>query len=98
MSHVISLSLRLVSKLAKYLQTYILYTDLCRTTVIYMLALTPRVTHKILFERVQFAMNLQLLGASPDLHQGLCPCTPLGDFRAPAPPLEDFRPPDFLQN
>jgi len=28
-----------------------------------MLALTARVTHKTLFERVQFAMFLQLLGA-----------------------------------
>ena len=36
--------------------------DLCRTTVIYMFALTPRVTHKILFERVQFTTFLQLLG------------------------------------
>jgi len=51
-----------------------------------MLALTPRVTHKILFERVQFAMFLQLLGASPPHpHQGLCPWTPLGNFCPPAP-------------
>jgi len=38
-----------------------------------MLALTPRVTHKTLLERVQFAMFLQLR----------LPWTPLGDSRAP---------------
>jgi len=51
-----------------------------------MLALTPRVTHKILFERIQFATFLQLLGASPpNLHQGLCSWTPPGDFRLSGP-------------
>ena len=44
-----------------------------------MLAVTPRVTHTKLFERVQFGMFLQLLGTSlPVPHQGLCPWTPLG--------------------
>jgi len=32
-----------------------------------MLALTPHVAHKILFERIQFAMFLQLLGQSPQI-------------------------------
>jgi len=41
-----------------------------------MLALTPHVAHKILFERIQFAMFLQLLGAlPPDAH-----LDPAGDF------------------
>jgi len=63
----------------------LLYTGLSGTTVINMLALTLRVTHKIFFERVQFAMFLQ-------------PRSPL--WAVPLDPAEGlhFCPPDSLQN
>jgi len=64
----------------------------CRPTTVHNLYArfdTTCYTQKILFERVQFAIFLQLLVTSlPDPHQGLCPWTSL----RPPMPLQNWTP------